>query len=338
MYNVAVVGATGLVGGEMIKVLEERNFPVKKLTPLASSRSLGKTIEFKGEQIEVEELKEDSFGDIEIALFSAGGSISEKFAPHAAKAGAVVIDNTSFFRMDPKCPLVVPEINAQAAADRPKGIIANPNCSTAQMVLALKPIYEAAGIKRIVVSTYQSVSGTGKEAVEELRDQTISIMNGKPVKCEVYPHQIAFNVLPHIDSFTDNGYTKEEIKMVNETKKIFGDNNIAVTATTCRVPVFYGHSECVNVETGKKISAAEVRTLLEKTENIKVVDDPQNNVYPLATECVGKNDTFVGRIREDISLENGIEMFVVSDNLRKGAAFNAVQIAEAVIKEPDFKK
>lgn len=331
-YNVAVVGATGVVGQEMIKVLEERNFPVKKLLPLASSRTAGTEIEFNGKNIIVEELTENSFTDIQIALFSAGAAISEKFAPIAAATGAVVVDNTSFYRMDPAVPLVVPEINAQEVNNRPKGIIANPNCSTAQMVLALKPIYEKAGIERVVVSTYQAVSGSGKEAVDELQNQIIDILQMKPVQKTVYPHQIAFNLLPHIDSFTENGYTKEEMKMVNETKKIFGDNAIKITATTVRVPVFYSHSESINITTKKKITADEARELLRKTENIIVADDPANNVYPMPINATGKNETFVGRIREDISQEKGLEMFVVSDNLRKGAAFNAVQIAEEVIK------
>lgn len=331
-YNVAVVGATGMVGQEMLKVLEERKFPVNKILPLASSRTAGTKVEFNGQEVMVQELKEDSFKDIQIALFSAGASVSEKFAPLAAKAGAVVVDNTSFFRMDPQVPLVVPEINAKEIANRPKGIIANPNCSTAQMVVALKPIYDTVGIKRLVISTYQAVSGTGKEAVDELQQQVIDILQLKPVKPKVYPHQIAFNVLPHIDSFLDNGYTKEEMKMINETRKIFGDQSIQVTATTCRVPVFHSHSECINVETKKKITAEEVRNLLAKAENVIVQDDPKKNIYPLAINAAGKNDTFVGRIREDLSIPNGIEMFIVSDNLRKGAAFNAVQIAEEVIK------
>lgn len=332
-FNVAVVGATGNVGREMLKVLEERNFPVANLLPLASSRTAGTKIEFQGKEITVQELKEDSFKDIQIALFSAGAAVSEKFAPIAAKAGAVVIDNTSFFRMDPQVPLVVPEINAAACKNRPKGIIANPNCSTAQMVVALKPLYDTVGIKRLVIATYQSVSGTGKAAIDELAEQSLDLLQGKPAKATVYPHQIAFNVLPQIDKFTDNGYTKEEMKMVNETRKIFGDDSIKITATACRVPVFYCHSECVNIETKKKITADAVRKLLAKAENVKVMDDPQNSVYPLASLAVGKNDTFVGRIREDISIENGIEMFIVSDNLRKGAAFNAVQIAEVVSKD-----
>lgn len=332
-FTVAVVGATGNVGREMLKVLEERNFPVGNLIPLASARTAGTKVEFQGTEYTVQELKEDSFKGVQIALFSAGASVSEKFAPLAAAAGAVVIDNTSFFRMDPQVPLVVPEINAAACKDRPKGIIANPNCSTAQMVVALKPIYDSVGIKRLVISTYQSVSGTGKAAIDELAEQSLALLQGQPAKATVYPHQIAFNVLPQIDKFTDNGYTKEELKMVNETKKIFADETIRVTATACRVPVFYCHSECVNIETKKKISANEVRDLLAKAENVVVMDDPKNSVYPLATLAVGKNDTFVGRIREDISIDNGIEMFIVSDNLRKGAAFNAVQIAEVVIQD-----
>lgn len=331
-YNVAVVGATGMVGQEMLKVLEERKFPVNKILPLASSRTAGTRVEFNGQEVLVQELKEDSFKDIQIALFSAGASVSEKFAPIAAAAGAVVVDNTSFFRMDPQVPLVVPEINAKEINNRPKGIIANPNCSTAQMVVALKPIYDTVGIKRLVISTYQAVSGTGKEAVDELQQQVVDILQMKPVKPKVYPHQIAFNVLPHIDSFLDNGYTKEEMKMINETRKIFGDQSIQVTATTCRVPVFHSHSECVNIETKKKITAEEVRKLLSKAENVIVQDDPKKNIYPLAINAAGKNDTFVGRIREDLSIPNGIEMFIVADNLRKGAAFNAVQIAEELIK------
>ena len=331
-YNVAVVGATGVVGQEMLKILEERNFPVNKILPLASSRTAGTRVEFQGNEVMVQELKEDSFKDIQIALFSAGASVSEKYAPIAAKAGAIVIDNTSFFRMDPQVPLVVPEINAKEVNNRPKGIIANPNCSTAQMVVALKPIYAAVGIKRLVISTYQAVSGTGKEAIDELQQEVLDILQMKPVKPKVYPHQIAFNVLPHIDTFLDNGYSKEEMKMVNETRKIFGDESIRVTATTCRVPVFYCHSECVNIETKKKITAAEARKLLSKAENVIVMDEPQKNIYPMPTLAAGKNETFVGRIREDISIENGLELFIVSDNVRKGAAFNAVQIAEEVIK------
>lgn len=332
-FNVAVVGATGAVGNEMIKTLEQRNFPVKTLRLLASERSLGKDLMFRGKSIPVEVLKEDSFGGMEIGLFSAGGSISEKFAPIAARAGCVVVDNTSAFRMVPDIPLVVPEVNAEAIKlYKNKGIIANPNCSTIQMVVALKPIHDAVRIKRIVVSTYQAVSGTGKKAIDELEQQTASLMNGKEPQVKVYPHQIAFNCLPQIDVFVDNGYTKEEMKMVNETKKIM-DPSIAVTATTVRVPVFYSHSESVNIETEKKITPDEVRTLLSKAPGVKVIDDPKERAYPLAIHAAGKDDTYVGRIREDESIPNGINMWVVSDNLRKGAALNAVQIAEILIKD-----
>lgn len=332
-FNVAVVGATGAVGNEMIKTLEQRNFPVKTLRLLASERSLGKDLMFRGKSIPVEVLKEDSFGGMEIGLFSAGGSISEKFAPIAARAGCVVVDNTSAFRMVPDIPLVVPEVNPEAIKlYKNKGIIANPNCSTIQMVVALKPIHDAVRIKRIVVSTYQAVSGTGKKAIDELEQQTASLMNGKEPQVKVYPHQIAFNCLPQIDVFVDNGYTKEEMKMVNETKKIM-DPSIAVTATTVRVPVFYSHSESVNIETEKKITPDEVRTLLSKAPGVKVIDDPKERAYPLAIHAAGKDDTYVGRIREDESIPNGINMWVVSDNLRKGAALNAVQIAEILIKD-----
>lgn len=328
-YNVAVVGATGAVGNEMVKVLEQRNFPVKKLTLLASERSIGKDLTFHGKSVPVEVLTENSFAGIEIGLFSAGGSISEKFASIAAAAGCVVIDNTSAFRMVPDIPLVVPEVNPEAIAlYKNRGIIANPNCSTIQMVVALKPIHDAAGIKRIVVSTYQAVSGTGKKAIEELSLQTQALLNFREPVAKVYPHQIAFNCLPHIDVFLENGYTKEEMKMVNETKKIMNDPSIRVTATTVRVPVFYGHSESVNVETDRKITAEEVRDLLSRAPGVKVVDNPANKEYPLAIDAAGKDETLVGRIREDESIPNGINLWVVSDNIRKGAALNAVQIAE----------
>jgi aspartate-semialdehyde dehydrogenase len=307
-FNVAVVGATGLVGGEMMKILEERNFPVKELKLLASERSLGKTLKFRGKDCPVEVLDENSFEGVEIGLFSAGGSISEKFAPIAAKAGCIVIDNTSAFRMDPECPLVVPEVNPDAIGQyTKKGIIANPNCSTIQMVVALKPIYDAAGIKRIVVSTYQAVSGTGKNAVEELAGQT--------------------------KVFLDNGYTKEEMKMVNETKKIMDDPSIAVTATTVRVPVFYGHSEAVNIETERKITVSEAREILSRAPGVTIMDNPEECIYPLPSEAAGKDDTFVGRIREDESIPNGLNIWVVSDNIRKGAALNTVQIAEILVKD-----
>jgi aspartate-semialdehyde dehydrogenase len=331
-YNVAVVGATGAVGNEMIKTLEQRNFPVKQLKLLASERSLGIELTFRGQAYPVEVLKEDSFAGVQIGLFSAGGSISEKFAPIAAKAGCVVVDNTSAFRMDSDVPLVVPEVNPEAIAMyKKKGIIANPNCSTIQMVVALKPIHDAVRIKRIVVSTYQAVSGTGKKAIDELQKQVMAIMNNEEPQVKVYPHQIAFNCLPQIDVFVENGYTKEEMKMVNETKKIM-DPAIAVTATTVRVPVFFSHSESVNIETEKKISADEVRRLLSNAPGVTVIDNPREKAYPLAIHAAGKDDTFVGRIREDESIPNGINMWIVSDNIRKGAALNAVQIAEILIK------
>jgi len=333
-YNVAVVGATGAVGNEMIRVLEERNFPVRELTLLASERSLGIEIDFHGKSVPVKVLNEDSFAGIEIGLFSAGGSVSERYAPVAAAAGCVVIDNTSAFRMAPDVPLVVPEVNSEAIAQyRERGIIANPNCSTIQMVVALKPIHDAAHIRRIVVSTYQAVSGTGKKAITELCEQTRALLSCQEVQVKVYPHQIAFNCLPHIDVFLENGYTKEEMKMVNETKKIFNDSSIAVTATTVRVPVFYSHSESVNIETEKKITADEVRKLLSEAPGVRVVDNPRENVYPLAISAAGQDDTLVGRIREDESIPNGINLWVVADNIRKGAALNAVQIAEVLIRD-----
>ncbi len=333
-YNVAVVGATGAVGNEMVKVLEQRDFPVKKLKLLASERSIGRELTFRGKTIPVDVLNEDSFNGIEIGLFSAGGSVSEKFAPIAAAAGCIVIDNTSAFRMVPDIPLVVPEVNPEAIAlYKNKGIIANPNCSTIQMVVALKPIHDAVRIKRIVVSTYQAVSGTGKKAIEELSQQTRALLNFQDPVVKVYPHQIAFNCLPQIDVFLENGYTKEEMKMVNETKKILNDQTIAVTATTVRVPVFYGHSESVNIETQKKITAREVRELLSKAPGVLVVDDPAEKKYPLAIDAAGRDETFVGRIREDESIPSGINMWIVSDNIRKGAALNAVQIAEILANQ-----
>jgi len=332
-YNVAVLGATGMVGKEMIKVLEERKFPVDKFIPLASSRTAGSKVIFKGENYVVEEAKPGSFEGVDIGLFSAGAKPSELLAPEAVKKGTVVIDNTSFFRMDPNVPLVVPEVNAYDLKWH-KGIIANPNCSTAQMVLVLKPIHDVAKIKRVVVSTYQSVSGWGKEAVEEMYGQFKAILAGKKIpKVQFLPKQIAFNVIPQIDSFTSNGYTKEEMKMVNETKKIMGDQNIQVTATTVRVPVAIGHSEAVNIETERKLSLEQVREILSKFPTIKVMDEPELGIYPIPIECVGKNDTFVGRIREDISIQNGIDLWIVSDNLRRGAAFNAVLIAERLIED-----
>jgi len=332
--NVAVAGATGAVGNQMIRCLEEANFPARSVKFLASSRSVGRSLRYKGDMVAVEELKEDSFKGMDIALFSAGGGTSEKYAPYAAKDGCVVVDNSSAWRMDPDVPLIVPEVNPHAIAQyKNKGIIANPNCSTIQMVVALAPIYKKYGIKRIVVSTYQAVSGTGKKAIDELFDQTRATINFLKYESKVYPHPIAFNCLPHIDSFLDNGYTKEEMKMVNETRKILEDDTIGVTATTVRVPVFYSHSESVNVETKEPVSAPEVITLLEQSPAIKVVDDPRNNQYPLATDAAGQDLTLVGRIRDDESIANGINMWIVADNIRKGAATNAVQIARVLVDE-----
>lgn len=333
-YNVVVAGATGAVGNEMVSILEERNFPIEKLKLLASTRGAGTKIEFKGKEYTVEVMDEHSFEGMDIGLFSPGGSVSQKFAPIAAKAGCVVIDNTSAFRMDPDVPLVVPEVNPHAIANyHKKNIISNPNCSTIQMVVVLKPIHDVARIKRVVVSTYQSVSGTGKRAIKELEDQVLAIYNQQEIKWEVYPHQIAFNCLPHIDVFLDNGYSKEEMKMVNETKKIMEDDSIRVTATTVRVPVFYGHSESVNIETEKKITPQEVREILSKAPGVVVVDNPAKAEYPLAIHAAGRDETFVGRIREDESIPNGINMWIVADNIRKGAALNAVQIAEILIEK-----
>ncbi len=330
-YVVAVAGATGAVGREMVEILEQRKFPVSDLVLLASERSEGERLEFNGRNVAVRRLTKDSFKDVDIALFSAGAERSLEFGPAAVKSGAVVIDNSSAFRMDPKVPLVVPEVNADAITGH-SGIIANPNCSTIGMVVALKPIHDAAVIKRVVVTTFQSVSGTGKKAMDELAQQTVSLLNFRDVETNVYPHQIAFNCLPHIDSFLDNGYTREEMKMANETKKIMADESIRVTATTVRVPVFRCHSESVNIETGKKISANEVRAVLSSAPGIIVYDDPKKNLYPLAIDVAGKDDIYVGRIREDESIPNGINLWIVSDNLRKGAALNAVQIAELLIK------
>jgi aspartate-semialdehyde dehydrogenase len=327
-FNVAVAGATGAVGNQMISCLEASDFPVQSVRFLASARSVGRQLRFKGDPIAVEELKEDSFKGMDIALFSAGGSTSERFAPYAAKDGCVVVDNSSAWRMDPDVPLVVPEVNPHALAHySKKGIIANPNCSTIQMVVALNPIRKKYGIKRIVVSTYQAVSGTGKKAIDELFDQTRALINFLACENKVYPHRIAFNCLPHIDVFLENGYTKEEMKMVNETRKIFEDDTIGVTATAVRVPVFYGHSESVNVETKEPVSVREVKLVLESAPGIKVVDDPANNRYPLATDAAGQDLTLVGRIRKDESIASGINLWIVADNIRKGAATNAVQIA-----------
>jgi len=327
-FNIAVAGATGAVGNQMIRCLEEMNFPANSIQLLASSRSVGRQLRFKGDLVDVKELKENSFKGVDIALFSAGGGTSEKFAPFAAKDGCVVVDNSSAWRMDPQVPLVVPEVNPHAIAQHTeKGIIANPNCSTIQMVVALNPIHKKYGIKRIVVSTYQAVSGTGKKAIDELFDQTRAIINFLNYETSVYPHRIAFNCLPHIDAFLDNGYTKEEMKMVNETRKIMEDDSIGVTATTVRVPVFFGHCESVNIETIESVSAADVKVLLENTPGVRVIDDPKKNMYPLAIDAAGQDLTLVGRIRNDESIPNGINMWIVADNIRKGAATNTVQIA-----------
>ncbi len=328
-FHVAVAGATGAVGNQMIACLEERNFPVKSIKFLASFRSAGKKLSFRGEPVVVEEMTETSFNGIDIALFSAGGSTSEKFAPVAARSGCVVIDNSSAWRMDPRVPLVVPEVNSHAIAGyTQKGIIANPNCSTIQMVVALSPIHRKFGIKRIVVSTYQAVSGTGQKAIVELDAQVRAIMNCRPVENNVYPHRIAFNCLPHIDVFLDNGYTKEEMKMVHETRKIMEDDTIGVTATTVRVPVFYSHSESINIETRLPITPEAVRDILASAPGVKVVDDLKTNTYPMPIDATGQDLTYVGRIRQDESLPNAINLWVVADNIRKGAATNAVQIAE----------
>jgi len=334
LFNVAVVGATGAVGNEMVEILEQRKFPVGNLKLLASERSAGLSLSFNGHDVGVEVLKEDSFKGVDIGLFSPGGAVSQKFAPIAARSGCVVIDNTSAFRMEPDVPLVVPEVNGHATKEyKKRGIIANPNCSTIQMVVALKPLHDAARIKRIVVSTYQAVSGTGKKAVAELEGQVMAIYSNKEIVHNVYPHQIAFNCLPHIDVFLENGYTKEEVKMVNETKKIMEDDSILVTATTVRVPVFYGHSESVNVEFERDLSPEEARSILSRAPGVKVADDPAKAVYPLAIYAAGKDETFVGRIRRDETVPHGLNMWIVSDNIRKGAALNAVQIAEILAEK-----
>ncbi len=329
-YNVAVVGATGAVGEEMRLVLEERKFPVKKLSLFASGRSAGRIYKFNGEKITVRELKEDSFLGIDIALFSAGDEVSARFTPLAVQQGTIVVDNCKYFRMDPNVPLVVPEVNPDDLKWH-KGLIANPNCSTIQMVVALKPIYDEVGIERVIVATYQSVSGTGKEAIEELKNQAASIANGEEFEIKAYPYQIAYNALPHIGSFKENGYTSEEMKMLDETRKILGDDNIRVAATTVRVPVYRAHSEVVHIETKKKISLQRTREILSAFPGIRVIDNPEKLEYPFPLFAEGKDEVFVGRIREDISTENGLVMWVVSDNLRKGAALNAVQIAEKII-------
>ena len=333
-YNVAVVGATGLVGRAMLSILEECNFSINKIYALASSRSIGKRIPFKDSELIVGDLETFDFNLAEIGLFSPGASVSAIYAPKAVDAGCVVIDNTSQFRYEDDIPLVVSEVNPHAISNyKKRGIIANPNCSTIQMLVALKPIYDAVGIERINVCTYQAVSGTGKEAVEELTRQSIDFINTKDIKSHVYPRQIAFNVIPHIDAFQDNGYTKEEMKMVWETKKIFEDESILVNPTAVRVPVFYGHSEAVHIETKDKIKVETARKLLEKMPGVTVLDSHEDGGYPTAvSEASGKNHVFVGRIREDISHSRGLNMWIVSDNVRKGAALNSIQIAEILVK------
>lgn len=329
--TVAVVGATGAVGREMLKTLHERAFPATEIIPFASSRSAGTKVPFGDEKLTVRELKEDVFDGIDLALFSAGGSTSEKFAPHAAAAGCVVVDNSSAWRMDDRCPLVIPEVNAHAL-DKHNGIIANPNCSTIQMLVALKPLHDAAGIKRVVVSTYQAVSGTGQKAITELETQVRRLFNMQEPENKVYPHRIAFNILPHIDVFLDNDYIKEEMKMVHETVKILEDPNVRVTATCARVPVFYGHSESVNIETARKLTAREARAVLAQAPGVQVYDNPHEKMYPMPVDAAGEDMTFVGRIREDETIPNGLNMWIVADNIRKGAALNAVQIAETLLE------
>ncbi len=333
-YDVAVVGATGAVGETMISILEERDFPVGTLYPLASANSAGTKIEFKGRYLTVGDLAEFDFSQVQIALFSAGGAVSREYAPKAAQAGCVVIDNTSEFRYDDDIPLVVPEVNPHAIEGYGKrNIIANPNCSTIQMVVALKPIYDAVGITRVNVATYQAVSGTGKAAIEELATQTARLLNGKPIEPKVYPKQIAFNCLPHIDVFMDNGYTREEMKMIWETKKILEDNTIEVNPTCVRVPVFYGHAEAVHIETRDKITTLMARDLLENAPGVVVLDTREPGGYPTqVTEAAGHDPVYVGRIREDLSHNRGLDMWVVADNVRKGAALNSVQIAEILVE------
>ena len=335
LYDIAVVGATGAVGETILKVLEERAFPVGNVYLLASSRSAGKKIEFNGKWLVVEDLETFDFAKVQIGLFSPGASVSKIYAPKAAAAGCVVVDNTSEFRYDDDIPLVVPEVNPGAVSGyKNRGIIANPNCSTIQMLVALKPVHDAVGIKRVNVSTYQAVSGTGKEAITELATQTANLLNMKPVETSVYPKQIAFNCIPQIDVFMENGYTKEEMKMVWETQKIMGDDSILVNPTAVRVPVFYGHSEALHIETNAKITAAETLALMEKTEGIVVIDEQVDGGYPTAvSDAADTNPVYVGRIREDISTDMGINLWVVADNVRKGAATNTVQIAELLIKD-----
>lgn len=333
MVSVAVMGATGAVGQEMLETLEQRKFPVGELRLLASERSAGKTMKFKGEEHPVRVLSEDSFEGIDLVLSSAGASISKKYVPFAVKAGAVVVDNTSAFRMDPEVPLVVPEVNPEAIRAH-RGVIANPNCSTIQMVVAINPIHKAARLKRVVVSTYQAASGAGAAAMEELVDHTRRFLAGEGLpKAEKFAHSLVFNAIPHIDVFLDNGYTKEEMKMVNETRKIMGDESLRITATTVRIPVLRAHSESINLETERKLRAEEAREILRAAPGVVVLDDPAGKGYPMPRDVAHRDETFVGRIREDESIENGLNMWVVADQLRKGAALNAVQIAEILLRD-----
>ncbi len=333
-YDIAVVGATGAVGETIMRVLEERKFPVRNLYTLASSRSAGKKVEFNGSWVEVQDLETFDFSKAQIGLFSPGASVSKVYAPKAAEAGCVVVDNTSQFRYDDDIPLVVPEVNPEAVAGyKNRGIIANPNCSTIQMLVALKPIYDAVGIERINVATYQAVSGSGKEAIEELATQTANLLNLKPIETKVYPKQIAFNCIPQIDVFMDNGYTKEEMKMVWETKKIMGDDTIEVNPTAVRVPVFYGHSEAIHIETREKITAEQAREILSKAPGVILMDERRDGGYPTAIDAADTDPVYVGRIREDISHPRGLNLWVVADNVRKGAATNTVQIAELLIEK-----
>jgi aspartate-semialdehyde dehydrogenase len=331
-YNVAVVGATGAVGEEMLRILEERSFSVGNLRVIASERSEGRALGFCGENLKVERLSSASFRGVEIALFSAGAQISREFSPQAVKEGSVVVDNSSAFRMESGVPLVVPEVNPDALENH-QGIIANPNCSTIQLVVAINPLHQITRIKRLIISTYQAVSGTGREAMEELKDQIQQWLKGEEIKKEVYPHQIAFNLIPHIGQFLPNGYTEEELKLANETKKIMEDDRIAVTATCVRVPVFIGHSEAVTVEMEKELSVPQVKGILSRAPGVILQDNIDDHLYPLPLEAAEKDEVFVGRIRKDKSIKNGINLWIVADNLRKGAALNAIQIAELLIKK-----
>ena len=330
-YRVAIVGATGVVGAQMIDVLQERKFPIATVIPLASSRSAGGTVSFHGEELTVQTLTRDSFAGVDLALFSAGSEVSREFAPIAVKAGAVVIDNSAAWRMEKDVPLVVPEVNPHDITAH-RGIIANPNCSTIQMVVALKPIHDEARLERIVVTTFQSVSGTGKEAMDELMDECKDLLSFRSPEPKVYPFQIAFNCLPHIDEFLASGYTKEEMKLVHETRKIMGDSTIRITATTVRVPVYIGHSESVNIETARKLTANEARAILSIAPGVQIYDDPAHTIYPMPLDVAGKDEVYVGRIREDESIPNGLNLWIVADNLRKGAALNAAQIAEFLVR------